>query len=257
MFVHERQARILHALQKRASSSVTELQEELGVSRSTLRRDLVELEEQGALVRVHGGVVHRDALRGEPTYDRRGREAVSAKRRIAAAAAELVPENCTVYLDAGTTCVELGRRLAMREDLRIFTHSVRLLAEVGDCAAAITCIGGEYRHVSQAVTGGLALDWLGRLRCDLAFLGASGLHPSEGPSTTETSEAALKQVIIQRSREAILLADARKWKEPAAVCFSDWEPIRLLVTDTHPGRSPARALAAAGTRLQVATTSPE
>jgi DeoR/GlpR family transcriptional regulator of sugar metabolism len=233
MIVHSRHQRILDLLQQQPSASVELLQQHLGVSRSTLRRDLLELEEQGEIVRVHGGVVHRDSLRGEPTYDRRRREAMPAKQSIAQAAALLIPRDCVVYLDAGTTCVEVARQLSARPDITIFTHSIRLLMELGDSAARLTCVGGEYRAVSQALVGGFALSWLKQIRVDFAILGASGLS-SSGASTTELSEAGMKQEILQRARQNILVADARKWEKPAAVQFAEWAEINNLVTDTFP-----------------------
>jgi len=251
MLVHDRQARILDYLQKHPSSSVLHLQRSLGVSRSTVRRDLVELEEQGEIIRVHGGVVHRDTLRGEPTYDRRGREGVASKRAIAAIAASLVPNDCVVYIDAGTTCVEVARQLAARSDLKILTHSVRLLIEMGDSAAGVTCIGGEYRAVSQALVGGLALSWLKQLHCDLAILGASGLDET-GVSTTELSEAALKQGIAERAAEVMLVADHRKWERPAAVTFAPWASIQTFITDSLPKRTLRRSLSAHGTETVIA-----
>jgi len=233
MIGHDRQSHILDFLQKHPSSSILQLQESLGVSRSTIRRDLVELEEQGEIVRVHGGVVHRDMLRGEPTYDKRGREAIAAKRLIAQTVSALVPENSVVFLDAGTTCVEVARHLAPRRDLRIFTHSIRLLMEIGDAAASLTCIGGEFRAVSQALVGGLSLSWLSHLHCDLAILGASGLS-AQGLSTTELSEATMKQQILARSSRTIVVADQRKWARSAAVTFAPWSEIQALVTNEPP-----------------------
>lgn len=255
MFVHERQSRILRHLQQQPSSSITQLQETLGISRSTLRRDLVELEEMGEIVRVHGGVVHRNSLRGEPTYDRRGREAIVAKRSIAVAAANLIPPDSVVYIDGGTTCVEVGRQLAARDDIKIFTHSVRLLIELGDCAASIICVGGEYRHVSQALVGGLCLSWLEHLRCDIAILGASGLHATDGVSTTETSEAIVKQAVIRRSEKSIVVADGRKWIKPAAVAFAGWDEIQAIVTDEPLSKANAKSIAAKGTEIIVAQES--
>lgn len=251
MLVHDRHARILDYLQKHPSSSVLHLQRSLGVSRSTVRRDLVELEEQGEIIRVHGGVVHRDTLRGEPTYDRRGREAIAAKRAIAAATAALVPEDSVVYLDAGTTCVEVARQLAARQDLKIFTHSVRLLIEVGDSAASMTCVGGEYRAVSQALVGGLSMSWLKHLQFDVAILGASGLDEA-GASTTELSEAALKQAIVERAGKLILATDHRKWERPAAVRFAPWKLLQTFVTDQLPGRGMRRMLTEQGTEVVLA-----
>src|SRR5687767_8580034 len=114
MFVHDRHKEIVARLVRRPRWTVTQLQREMRVSRSTLRRDLLELEERGDVVRVHGGVVHRDYLQGEPTFDRRGKESVAAKRAIGAAAVANVVDNAAVYLDAGTTCHEVGRRLMLR-----------------------------------------------------------------------------------------------------------------------------------------------
>jgi DeoR/GlpR family transcriptional regulator of sugar metabolism len=232
MFVHDRLRAILERLARRPRWTVTELRREMRVSRSTLRRDLVELEERGDIVRVHGGVVHRDYLQGEPTFDRRGKEAVGAKRAIGAAAAELVGKNAVVYIDAGTTCLEVGRRLLLRADVKVFTHSLRLATETaqGGAAAAIVLIGGEVREVSQAVVGALALDWLAQLQFDVAFVAASGLD-AIGPSTTELSETAMKQSILSRSKQVVLVADAGKWDQPAAVRFARWEQIQSWVVD--------------------------
>lgn len=238
MYVEERQAEILQHLASRPLFPVNELQRVLGVSRSTLRRDLMELEKQGRLVRVHGGVMHPLHLKGEATHQARRGERGQAKRRIAEQAAASVAAGASVYLDAGTTCLELGKRLLLRKDIRLFTHSIPLAAvalTVGG-EATITCIGGELRPVSGALIGPTAQRWLGRLRVDIAFLGASGLHPTDGPSTTELSEAAVKSSIMKRARRAILLADTSKCTCPAAVGFAGWTDFDLWVID---GRPPA------------------
>jgi DeoR family transcriptional regulator, fructose operon transcriptional repressor len=233
MFVHDRRRAILKQLARRPRWVVTELQREMRVSRSTLRRDLVELEERGDIVRVHGGVVHHDFLQGEPTFDRRGKEAVGAKRAIAATAAGLVSENAVVYIDAGTTCLEVGRRVVLRTDAKVFTHSLRLAADAaaGDAPAPIVLVGGEVRKVSQAVVGGMTLEWLAHLNFDIAFIAASGLD-ADGPSTTELSETAAKRSILSRSKKVVLVADAGKWDRPAAVRFAQWKQIHAWVVDS-------------------------
>lgn len=222
MFAHERHAEILRRLSGRPRYGVTQLAQALNVSRSTLRRDLLELEQRGEVIRVHGGVMHPQYLRGETTFERRSGENVAAKRRIAQFAASLVEPNSTVYLDAGSTPLEVGRLLLMRDDLKLFTHSVAMLAAAQDAAATIACIGGELRGVSGALVGGLALEWLARLRFDTCFIGASGLHGQDGPSTTELHEAALKQTVLERSAKRVLVCDASKCQAPANVNFAGW-----------------------------------
>ncbi len=223
------------------------------VSRSTLRRDLLELEERGHIVRVHGGVVHRDFLNGEPTFDRRGKQAVEAKRAIGAKAAERIGENTSVYVDAGTTCIEVGRHAMPRADIKLFTHSLRLASDAAsaNAAASVVLVGGEVRNLSHALVGGLSLEWLKQLRFDIAFIAASGVD-AEGLSTTELSEAAVKQAIIERSKQVVLVADSTKWDRPAAVRFADWKRINTWVVDPALSKSAGEIVGQAGVEIEIA-----
>lgn len=252
MFVQERQAEIRKRLAERPRYEVEQLQRILKVSRSTLRRDLLELEDRGEVVRVHGGVVHPQYLRGESTFERRRTQQVNAKRCIAAAAAEKVPANATVYIDAGSTCLEVARRLLVREDVKLFTHSVALLAESQGAAASLTCIGGELRGVSGALVGAFALDWVARLRFQFAFLGASGLDASEGASTTELHEAAVKQAILARARRRVLVCDTSKAEQPASVAFAHWGAFNAWIADRAVDPTLRRAAKEAGVDVVVA-----
>ena len=230
MIVQERHEAILRARCKKPKLDLPRLQREVGVSRSTLRRDLLELEHLGEVRRFRGTVMHAEFFKGEPTFERRRGRRVEEKRAIAAAAVELISQNAAVYVDAGTTCLEAGRLLLKRPDLRLFTHSIRLVADAAEGEAPIVCIGGEYRRVSDAVVGGLTTSWLAQLRFDVAIVAASGLDAA-GCSTTEMSETIVKQEVLRRSRRRILLADSSKWGSPSTVCFDDWSNIDEWVTD--------------------------
>lgn len=251
MFVHARQDEILKHLQREPRLGVEELRQRLEVSRSTLRRDLLELEERGELLRVHGGVLHPDHVRGEPTVEARRARSIPAKQAIAAAAADLVPQGATVFVDAGTTCLELGRRLSLREDIRLYTNSIPLLVECGGNAASLTCVGGEFRHAGQSTVGALALSWLENLRFDFAFLGASGVRPS-GPHTTEMTEASMKRAAVQAADTGVLLADASKWEHSAPVRFCKWASLDHWVVDASAPRNALRSVRAAGVRVKRA-----
>ena len=120
--IQQRLQQIRNYLKDHPRSSVYELQQALQVSRATIRRDLIELENQGVLVRVHGGVVHSDFLAGEPSFDRRHQQRAEGKSAIGQGVSELIQPNQSVFLDAGTTCLEVARRLLLREDLKLFTN---------------------------------------------------------------------------------------------------------------------------------------
>ncbi|HEX9996079.1 MAG TPA: DeoR/GlpR family DNA-binding transcription regulator [Abditibacterium sp.] len=231
MIAHERFQAVIDLVAVRQKMSVHELQEALGVSPATLRRDLAELETLGKIVRVRGAVVHPGYFRGEPSFAQKKNAATAIKRAMAREAAALVPPRSTVFVDAGTSCLEVGRLLLARRDVTILTHSLPLamLAHEGDSGAKVICIGGEVRAISGATVGALALSWLEQLRADWCFVGASGLSLGEGASTTELSEAAMKQGMLRRSEHKVLLADAGKWEKPATVSFGDWPVFDLWV----------------------------
>jgi DeoR family fructose operon transcriptional repressor len=232
MIAQERFQSIGHLLSMHQKMTVDELQTALGVSPATLRRDLAELEAAGKVIRLRGVVVHPAYFRGEPTLAQKSRDSVAVKRAIAKAAAELVPPRSAVLVDAGTTCLELGRLLLARADLTILTHSLPLAARAyeSEAAAKVIVIGGEVRAISGATVGALALSWLEQLRADWCFVGASGLSESEGASTTELGEAAMKQAFLRRAKHKVLLADAQKWERPAVVNFAPWKEFDFWIS---------------------------
>jgi DeoR/GlpR family transcriptional regulator of sugar metabolism len=232
MFAQERFQAISDLLSRQSRWTLSELQSELNVSPATLRRDVAQLESEGKLVRVRGAVVHPAFFRAEPTLAQKSRVGAKEKRAMAILAARLVPEGASVWIDAGTTCLAVGRLLMARRDVTILTHSlpVAALAYETDAAARVLCIGGEVRAVSGALVGALSLSWLENLRADWCFLGASGLAP-EGVSTTELGEAALKTALLKRSSKRVLVCEARKWNESATVQFARWNEFDFWISD--------------------------
>jgi len=241
MFTHERHRLIADLVAREQRLTVQEIHRQINVSPATLRRDLTEMEKAGLLVRVHGGVVHPQALRSEPSFSLKSRRAVEAKRAIAGVAVEGVPDGAVVFVDSGTTCLEVGRRLLTRGAVKVVTNSAPLLAEAHNAGLPIVALGGELRPISGALTGLLALEWLARLRINYAFLGASGLG-LDGVATTELSEAAVKTAVLQNvsanAGRRVLAADTSKWNATALVRFGGWEDFDLWITS---GELPAEA----------------
>jgi len=233
MFAQERHRKILRLLEKHGRMELPALLDALKVSTATLRRDLAFLDRTEALIRVHGGVLHPRAL-AEPTIGQKKAHALTAKRAIGAACAKAVPEGATVFIDSGSTCLEAALRLRERADLTLITNSLPIAAAHEQFRGRILLPGGEIRSVSGALVGPGTLWSLGRLRADVAIIGASGLHADDGPSTTETGEAAVKREWIARSQTRFLLADASKWARPAAVAFARWDVFDRLFTDAAP-----------------------
>jgi DeoR family fructose operon transcriptional repressor len=159
-----------------------------------------------------------------------------------------------VFVDSGTTCLEIGRRL-LSQGVTIYTNSLALLAEPAHPQAQLYAIGGEARMLSRALVGGLAMHWLRNLHFDVAFIGASGLSAKEGASTTELTEASIKRECAARSRRAVLVADASKWERPVAVNFAPWSAFRDFITDYNPARRDLSALRRARVVVHSVTAS--
>jgi len=252
MFAHERQHRIVALLETQQRLGIDELQRTFKVSAATLRRDLTHLQRIGKLVRTHGGVTHASLGAGEPAFERKVRTVAAAKAKIAAVASHLVSANATLFIDAGTTTLAVGRLLLARDDLTTFTNSLPLLNERRTGRSLLIAIGGELREMSRAFVGSLAMDWLKHLRFDYALVGASGLGVADGASATELMEAVIKKEAIARARRAVLLADASKWNKAAPIRFGVWKDFSDFVTDESPARSDREALRRAGVELHVA-----
>lgn len=230
-----------------------EVEATFGASPATTRRDLKVLEDHGLAVRVYGGILHPSAALGEATFEARDAESQGEKEAIARAAAAMVPANATVYVDGGTTCLDAGRLLMSRRDIRIYTNSVPLAALATQGGPRVIAIGGEVKAVSRALVGDVALEWIGNLRFDMALMGASGACARDGASATALDEAAVKRRVMARTRHAVLLLDASKWDVPREVRFAPWGEFRTVVSDPRLPRAARAAIRRAGPRLVVAT----
>ena len=233
MFAQERHNSIRKIVREKQRLSFAELQNLFRVSPATLRRDLSELERAGDLIRVHGGVLDPLYARTEISFDERQQRLNAEKKFIAAKANELIPAGSSVFVDAGSTCLEAGKLLMRRADIRLITHSVALVAACSHAEASVICIGGELRKVSGALVGGTAINTFANLQFDFALIGATGLN-SEGCWTTEFTETEIKKNIITRAKRRLVLADHTKWQAPGTVLFSRWDDINDWVVDKLP-----------------------
>lgn len=249
MFAQERLNLIRKIVRKHRRLNFAELERLVGASPATLRRDLTELEKAGEIIRVHGGVLDPAYVRSEISFDERVLRNSSAKKSIAAKAVALIPSGATVFVDAGSTCLEAGKILIGRKDVRIITHSLVLMACSLQGEAQILCIGGELRRVSGALTGSDAWNALSAIRTDFAFLGASGLDAAEGCSTTELSEAEMKRRILSRAKRKVLLADSSKWQNPSTVNFAAWTDFHDWITDSQPPAKETAPLRSHGLKI--------
>jgi DeoR family fructose operon transcriptional repressor len=228
-----RQEKIVNLVRRNASMQVTSLVDTLQMSPATVRRDLARLEQTGRIIRTHGAVLDPASVGGEPSLEiKRGRWP-EEKRRIASRVAEQIPPGSTVFVDAGSTCLEVGILLLARKDCDLYSNSIPLARYGSGSGRHLTLIGGSVRGLTGALIGAPALAWLAELRFDVAVLGASALDLTSGGYTTEMEEASVKRAAAFQADRVILAADHSKFNEQAPVRFLTWEKVDCLVTDTE------------------------
>ena len=214
MLAEERFSQILALLAEKHTATVQELCEALNVSESTIRRDLLELDRQGRVNKVHGGATLPSSQfrADEPTMEAKETLAVSQKSTIAKAAAALIQADDFVYLDAGSTTLAVARAVSGAAlDAHYVTNGIahaRLLAQKG-CRVFVP--GGLLRPQTEAIIGAAAMAALQQYNFTKAFLGANGIDLVAGFTTPDPEEAAVKACAARRAHEIWFLADDTKF----------------------------------------------
>ncbi|MCW1250031.1 DeoR/GlpR family DNA-binding transcription regulator [Acaricomes phytoseiuli] len=260
MFAHERQERIAAQISDVGRASVPALAELLDVTQETIRRDLDALVAAGLVRRVHGGAVDiKDPVITEASLTERQHQHQMEKQRIAQAALRLLPVTgpASIVIDAGTTTELFAEALADRpapvQKLLTITNTIPIAHRLSQSSQfELELLGGRVRGLTSAAVGPQVTEQLERLRPDIAFIGANGLHSRFGLSTPDPLEAAIKTAMVQAARLVAALVDASKLGQETLVQFATLEEIDLLITDAPPPSEIAEALKAAAVEVVVA-----
>ncbi|WP_128375805.1 DeoR/GlpR family DNA-binding transcription regulator [Streptomyces cavernae] len=248
MLAERRHQLILRALRSGGPAAVTDLSDQLGVSPATIRRDLVRLEEEGLLTRVHGGAV---AEEGDQPFAEVAQVRVAAKDVIAARAASLVEDGQSVLLDIGTTAYRLARQLRGRR-LTVITSNLVVYEElVDDEGIELVLLGGMVRREYRSLVGFLTEDNLRQLHADWVFLGTSGVRPGGQVMDTTVVEVPVKRAMIAAGERVALLADAAKFPGTGMAKVCGPEDLDVVVTDVPPAGGMRAVWEDAGVRVMA------
>lgn len=244
MYAEERQQAIADLVARRGRLSVQALAAEYAVTTETVRRDLSLLERVGILRRVHGGAVPAAALALETKVGDRDLAHADEKDRIAKqAVAHLPPNGGSMVLDAGTTTARLAMMLPRELQLTVLTNAVPIAARLaGSPSVDLHLLPGRVRATTHAAVGEDTVEALGRLRADVAFVGANGLSAGHGLSTPDHAEAAAKRAIVASAHRVVVLIDSSKIGQEHTVRFAELGDVDVVITDTDIDPADLRAL---------------
>lgn len=230
MLNEERRRHILATLQRQGKVVVTELSAALHVSIDTIRRDIRELADAGLVQRVHGGALPPVEMAAD--YRVRQDHAPQAKAEIARAAVQLLRDGQVIFLDGGTTTLQVARQLPATLRATIVTNSPPIAVALSEHPRVeIYLMGGQIFKSSLITIGAEALAEAQMTRADVCLVGVCSLHPEHGLSVPDREEAYLKRLMIANAAETVALVSAEKLGTLAPYIVAPLRDLTSIVTD--------------------------
>lgn len=235
--ISSRQQDILVLARAQGRVSVDDLAGRFEVSPQTIRKDLNDLCVRRLMSRVHGGAVVASGVENL-AYEARRAMAQGAKRAIAEAAASIVPNRASLFINIGTTTEEVARALGDHEDLLVITNNLNVATLLyRHPKIELIMAGGPVRHADGAVIGSAAVDFVRQFRVDYAVIGASAIEEDGTLLDFDYREVQVARAIIDNARQVILVADRSKLERSAPVRIGSMDEVDTFVTDLIPSPS--------------------
>ena len=230
----ERRQKINDFIQAKSEVSLAQLRELVpGVSEMTIRRDLEALEQEGRIVRVHGGAKSLKSLGSlvEDAFSKRSTINIEKKQIIGRKAAEMIEAGSSIYLDSGSTLMEMAKRIP---DVRLLitTNGLNVALELLHLEhATVNLLGGEVSRGSISLSGPQAQEGILRLNIDVAFIASTAFSIEAGFTCGSVHDRALKNQVLSKARRRIILMDSTKIGTTMPHTFARCEEIDAVVSD--------------------------
>lgn len=246
-----RQAEILELARSEGRVIVEDLAQRFDVTLQTIRRDLTELADAGHLDRVHGGATLRTGVTNLG-YEQRRRMNEGAKAAIARACAAVIPDNCSLILNLGTTTEAVARELLGHSNITVVTNNMNvaniLTANPG---CEIMVAGGALRRSDGGLVGELTTQFFEQFKVDYAVIGASSLDRDGDLLDYDLAEVRVSKTIIRQARRRFLVCDHSKLAQSAPVRLASLAELDILFTDLPLPEDLTAKCADWGTKVQV------
>lgn len=251
--IEQRRMRILEILARDGKVRVAPLSEELAVTPVTIRSDLDALERDGYLSRTQGGAVQSVKNYYNLGQQLRKQQYAGEKKAIAVAALALVEDGETLMINSGTTTYYVAMELKRRSNLNIVTNSIAVASELGDYPTfRVILLGGEINAQFGFTYGIDAGNQLAKYKADKTILSLDGFHPDTGYTTYQAEEAVIDQMMMERSRGSIVVADFSKYGHEGFYHVADLARGNTIVTNSRIGEEACGVLGGLGVNVITA-----
>ncbi len=245
----ERQRRILDILQQQGAVRTAELTKLMKVSAVTVRSDLGELQKLGECEIIWGGAVSKMPASDQDSLLRRRSELnLASKQRIGKKAIDFIDVGQTIFIDAGTTTLEIVNNLPRDlEYLRIVTPSLNIaVAATYYPYVELVMPGGVLRNLTRSLIGAQTIRSLEMFNADLVFLASGGYSVENGVTTGNILEVEVKRTMVKQANNVILTADGGKYGHSLSLNVAPIGSIDTLISDEQLGDAAAKKLENAG-----------
>ncbi|WP_375598579.1 DeoR/GlpR family DNA-binding transcription regulator [Devosia sp. Naph2] len=244
-----RQAKIVELARQQGEVSVEELVAAFDVTPQTIRKDLNVLCDRGALKRTHGGAMHPSGVENVE-YEARRQIAPSEKRAIGRAAAALIPDHASLFINIGTTTEAVSQALTDHRGLMVITNNINVANHLRVVPSVeVVIAGGVVRPNDGGIVGEAAVDFIRQFKVDFAVIGVSAIDPDGALLDFDYREVKVAQAIIANARHVILVADQSKFTRTAPVRIGHLSQAHSFITDACPLDSIRQVCADAGIQL--------
>ena len=230
----ERQKKMMEYIEANTSAQIHELAEKFHVSEATVRRDLDDLDQQGALKRTHGGAIKVDRSTAyESMYSEKIGQMLEEKHRIANSAAQMVHAGDTVLIDSGTTTFFIAQALSHHENLTIITNDLYIAYQTPlHPSSTLIVTGGTRRQGRQELVGTVTENFIRDTHVDIAFIGVDGIDLTGGATNANFAEVGVKRLMLEAAARGVIVADHSKFGRIALARICDLSEAGLILTDT-------------------------
>lgn len=234
MLAQERYEYIIENLNKDGAVKVSKLIKELNVSIETIRRDLEHLEKEGVLDRVYGGAIPKKKVVDTLSFEKREEEFKEEKLEIASIAIKYISEGQSIALNDSTTNVEIAKKLKKTfRNITVLTNSLVIATELAENESInVILSGGLLNNKEYAFYGELAKNTLSNFIVDKAFISVGGVSVNRGITDYNIHTVEIQKMLIDISKEAIILADSSKLDNVSLTKIADIDNINFIITDS-------------------------
>jgi DeoR/GlpR family transcriptional regulator of sugar metabolism len=233
MLSEQRRLKILELLQEEGSARVSTLSKLFKVSEPTIRQDLEKLEEEGLVLKEHGGASLKSISQQVKSMSLQHLENLDKKMLIARKAAEFVSNGDSVILDSGSTITELAKNLTARQGLKVITNALNIalnLGASGSCEVLMT--GGEFKAPTLSLTGERAADFFREIHVDKLFLATGGISATLNLTYPGFADLPVKRAMIAAAGHVYLVADSTKIGRSAFASLGGIDLVHTFITDS-------------------------